>query len=37
VEGYIIPEEGDLAKAGKGKRWAVMHKDGTLTGPVFVR
>jgi hypothetical protein len=33
VEGYIMHEECDLAKAGKGKRWAVMHKDGTLTGP----
>jgi hypothetical protein len=33
VDGYVMHEECDLAKAGKGKRWAVMHKDGTLTGP----
>jgi len=33
IDGYIIHEEGDSARAGKGVRWAVMHRDGTLTGP----
>lgn len=33
VEGYLMHEECSLAKAGKGKRWAIMHKDGTITGP----
>jgi hypothetical protein len=33
IEGYIVYEESEIVKAGKGARWAVMHKDGTLTGP----
>lgn len=33
VEGYIIPEQSDLAKTGKGKEWAIVNKDGSITGP----
>jgi len=33
VDGYIIHESSDLARAGKGREWAVMHRDGTITGP----
>ena len=33
VEGYIVHEESDIVKFGDGKRWAIMRKDGTLTGP----
>ena len=33
IDGYIIHEESDLVRSGKGVRWAVMHKDGTITGP----
>ena len=32
VEGYIVHEESDLVKSGKGAQWSVMHKDGTITG-----
>jgi len=33
VEGYIVYKESELAKSGKAEQWAVMHKDGTITGP----
>ena len=33
VEGYIIHGDCDLARSGKDKEWAVMHKDGSMTGP----
>ena len=33
VEGYIVHEQSDIAKAGKAERWAVMQKDGSLIGP----
>jgi hypothetical protein len=33
IEGYIVHEESDIVKHGDGKRWAIMRKDGTLTGP----
>jgi hypothetical protein len=33
IDGYIMHEESDIAKSGKGKQWAVMRKDGTITGP----
>ncbi len=33
IEGYIVHEESDLVKFGDGKRWAIMRKDGTVTGP----
>ncbi len=33
VEGYIVHEASDLVRFGDGRRWAVMHKDGTMTGP----
>lgn len=33
VEGYLMHEDCDLARAGLGERWAVMHKDGSITGP----
>ncbi len=32
VEGYIVHEDSDLVKSGKGKQWAIMHRDGTITG-----
>jgi hypothetical protein len=32
IEGYIVHETSELAKSGKAQRWAVMHKDGTITG-----
>jgi hypothetical protein len=33
VEGYIVHQDSELARSGKAERWAVMRKDGTLTGP----
>jgi len=33
VEGYIVSEESDIVKFGDGKRWVIMRKDGTSTGP----
>jgi len=33
IEGYIVHKESELAKSGKGQRWSVMHKDGSITGP----
>ena len=33
VDGYIVHEESELGKTGKAAQWAVMRKDGTLTGP----
>ncbi|HOJ33745.1 MAG TPA: DUF6259 domain-containing protein [Candidatus Hydrogenedentes bacterium] len=33
VEGYLMHKDCGLARAGKGERWAVMHKDGTIIGP----
>ncbi|MFH1738605.1 MAG: DUF6259 domain-containing protein [bacterium] len=33
VDGYVVYENGELGKTGKAERWAVMHKDGSLTGP----
>lgn len=32
IEGYIVHNEGELAKSGKAKEWSVMNRDGsTLT------
>lgn len=33
VEGYIVHEDSELVKSGNGRRWATMHKDGSVTGP----
>lgn len=32
VEGYIVHEASDLAKTGKAAKWAVMQKNGDITG-----
>lgn len=33
VEGYIVHEESDMVRFGNGRQWAIMRKDGTVTGP----
>jgi hypothetical protein len=33
VEGYIVSGESDIVKSGDAKRWVIMRKDGTSTGP----
>lgn len=30
--GYIVHTKSDLARSGKAKRWALMHRDGSNTG-----
>jgi hypothetical protein len=30
--GYIVHAQSDLAKSGKAKRWALMHRDGSNSG-----
>ncbi len=33
IEGYIVPLQSELAKAGKAQRWQVINADGGTAGP----
>ncbi len=33
VEGFIVHKDSQLAATGRARRWSVMHRDGSATGP----